>query len=315
MAVSGRDAQPSAPAPNIQLSTVQPGKAAAPVGAVGSPVASFSISNDSSLEPLAFCANNAPLAGSENSRRASECRAYMYIIESDYNYFSCSAWFVRDKTHVVTAGHCVAKGGTGTYLVHEFDGAFGIVCCNPAPSDLLYDCAYDAQFYITGVVAPNEWVYQGNDNNDGAVMRVNPSPNTNPGFGVALPTGSISADPCIERDILWGGFQSKSDLQQDCGKLYSDKYLYRSSRAREAPTSCPPDNSGNVLLFPGSNCPGMSGGRLLDVATGNNVGLIFGSDDYCNSYGYSRVFFTQLVDTDIEGSGGICVAALVAAIP
>ena len=77
MAVSGRDAQPSAPTPYIQLSTVQPGKAAVPVGAVGSPVASFSISNDSSVEPLAFCANNAPLAGYENSRRAPECRAYM----------------------------------------------------------------------------------------------------------------------------------------------------------------------------------------------------------------------------------------------
>ena len=140
---------------------------------------------------------------------------------------------------------------------------FGIVCCNPAPSDLLYDCAYDAQFYITGVNTPNEWIHQGNGNNDGAVMRVSPSPNTNPGFGVALPTGSISAEPCIERDILWGGFQSKSDLQQDCGKLYSDKYLYRSSRAQEVPASCPPHNSGNVLFFPGSNCPGMSGGRLL----------------------------------------------------
>ena len=309
--MSGRDAQPSAPAPNLQPGAMHPHSAPAPETAIGKSVASYSISNDSSSAPLSICPKNPALVDSNLRRSAFECRVYIY--HRDGGYADSTAWFVTKRSHVVTAGHAVADGGTGTYNVREINGAFGIVCCDPSPSGLVDDCGYDARFYIDAVVAPNEWVYDGKPDNDGAVLRVKPYDNTSPNCGVPLKFGSISADPCSHRIVYWGGYPEESSLSFGCRMNFQETYWY--SEVEQYPYYCPADNSGERVYYTGNSCPGMSGGSLLDVASDLVVGILTGSSVTCDSNGESNVVFTQLVENDVPGAGGVCLAALLAAIP
>ena len=264
--------------------------------------------------PLAICPEDPPLYASEKSEHESECRAYIYRnVDGMLQISYASAWFV-DKTHVVTAAHAIAEGGSHEYFVVDYGGAYGIVCCDPHPSPLKEHCAYDAPYYIVAVVAPEESLNNGdiNVNNDGAVLKVLPYPHTNPYFGVPLPFGSISQAPCNERAVSFGGFPTADPDVEGCYVDFQEMYRY--TYTYQAPDPCPPN--GNLLGYEGSVCPGMSGGTLQDRQSGAVVGIIVGYGwTKCSASGYGYVAFTQLVDTYVPGGGGISVADLIAAIP
>jgi hypothetical protein len=286
---------------------MQSGRAAAPAAVVI--IGSYAAPSGEGAEPEALCANNPVLSASSVTRFASECRAYIYISTSTYT--ECSAWFV-DSTHVVTAGHCVAEPGSGQYRTFAIDGAYGIVCCSPGTSGQYRDCASDSRFFISAVVSTTGWVNSGNGENDGAVMKVNRYANTDGGFGVPVPTGSIAAAACGSRAVYWGGFPSQSTNSGGCNVNFAERYRY--TNVQQAPNPCPDAYSGNALTFGGDSCPGMSGGRLLDRASGMAIGILVRSSISCSSSGTSIVEFTQLVN-NAGTSGGIFVQGMISAIP
>lgn len=272
----------------------------------------------SRVKPEALCIDNVALQTSTVTRFASECRAYLYT-SSDTTVGTCTAWFI-DSTHMALAGHCVAVGGSKTYFIRNIGGAYGIVCCSTSTSDDPTTCAADARFYITTAVTTQGWFNNNDGDNDGAVIKVVKYANTGTGFGIPLPYGSISAGPCGNRAIQWGGYPSKSADQAGCNTDFQGKFLYTSESA--SPSTCPPANSGQTISYPGSACPGLSGGRLIDLKSGLAVGILVRASPSCSTIPglflrapeVSTVDFVQLINNPTTPRG-IYLQSMISAIP
>lgn len=263
------------------------------------------------VKPEALCAGNIELRTSTVTRFASECRAYLYKGTNTNTLGTCTAWFI-DSTHMVLAGHCVAVGGSKTYSIRNIGGAYGLVCCSTSASDTPTTCATDARFYITTAITTLGWYNSGNENNDGAVIKVSRYSGTNAGFGVPLSYGSMSAGPCGRRAVQWGGYPSQSTVQAGCNNNFQGRFRFTAEIA--SPSTCPPNDSGQAVSYPGSACPGMSGGRLIDSTSGLAVGILARASISCTSASTSIIDFVQLVNSATVPEG-VYLSSMVSAIP
>ena len=186
---------------------------------------------------------------------------------------------------------------------------YGTVCCSPNTDDRPNSCARDAQFDIVNYVTTRGWL-NGNNENDGAVLKVRRQAQTSNGFGIPVPYGDIASRPCQSRPFQWYGFPSQNQDSDGCSANWQGRFRYSATSQR--PDPCPGDNTGSRIQLTGSSCGGMSGGPLYNRVDDYVIGILKASSRGCGD-GQSIVQFSQL--NFGRGSGGVDINALRDAIP
>lgn len=232
--------------------------------------------------------------------------------------FPCTAWFTSrdgDGYMMVTAGHCVANGGSRQYFIDP--AAPNQVCCNYDAAGTCIGGLFDVRAWVT----TQGWYTSGT--NDGAVIWVQQVPQF--ASGLAVPQITPVLQP-----ITYNPFNANLPATT----LFSDGYPANSTKpdgtssdegcdfatgkelwSWSVPTPVSPINTntqqGRDVTYQVPGCAGHSGGRLLNTDM-NAFAILVRGPTGCPTNGVSDTTFTQIVNQ--RGPYGAHIAAMQQAV-
>eukprot|EP00884_Botryococcus_braunii_P019756 jgi/Botrbrau1/6464/Bobra.0034s0039.1 len=276
-----------------------------------SPLRPQDLYSTSGAKPL-YCVNN-PIATfyPPGTVASSICRSFLYLKSDRSKISACTAFFVS-STHVALAGHCVAAGGSKTYLPVLVNGKYGTVCCRAGPSIGVDNCPAGYGFDVLQVTTTSGWFNNGSASNDGALLKVRrPTVATN--VGVPLAYGQAD-QTCPNNTLTYAGYPADNgwliNFLSGCSVEAAERLAFSNTGVR---VGCfTPDVTLPAFSFVGSTCGGVSGAPLWNPPTNTVWGIHTQGSPICiNST--SNVGFSAITNGNTQW--GVSIAALMKAIP
>lgn len=257
--------------------------------------------NASEAKP-SICANNPLTFFPSDSAFQTTCRVYLYAVPDRTSFIVCTGWFVG-LTFVATAGHCVAKAGSGIYTPASVNGRFGTVCCRPQPTTGPDSCPDGYGLDIVGLVTTDGWLNLGTRSNDGAVLLVRRPANLAAGIGIPVNYGPKNPR-CTTETVTYQGFPRKGTTSEGCNQDFREQ---RAKGQATGLTQCTTDVNYPTYAWDGPACAGMSGGPLFAPAS-LYFGILTEGDTTCTAGG-AWVYFTAVVNAGSDW--GVCISCMI----
>lgn len=264
---------------------------------------------ESKLWPTGACPNDVRLFEAGHTKQQQVCALFVNRVDSRTT-IQCTAWFVGPK-HVVTAGSCIARGGSGAYDISTTIPSF--ICCKFSSPGV---CAPGSAWKVVRWITTRGWLSFGSWEYNGAVLKVEPigAHNcTNGGAAQRYGFWAKAADvpPHIASAVGVSIHNYESDNVRGCKNLAA-RTLY-GSLGYVSPLVSPTSNGRPVHLYLPA-CGGVEGGMVKHEQSNTAWGIIVLASTDC--VGGSRSFITAVQITDgTTTAGGADVAAMIRAIP
>jgi hypothetical protein len=267
----------------------------------------YAASNSSNAKP-SVCSNNPgiPLWGT-GAIQQSICRAYLYKNSARSLWSVCTAFFVT-RTHAVTAGDCVAVGGSNKFFPVAVGGRYGTVCCRTQANTGPDNCQAGYSFNIINFSTTRGWLRNGAFTNNGAVLQlVRPIPFLS---GVGTPVVYRQSGNLIcPRTVIYAGYPLQSSSVTGCNVAWYERLGVITTSGL---ITCSTGATDGSMGYIGSSCPGMAGSPLVDTSTNIVTAFLVSASTACSTTKTSTVNFAAITNSALNW--GVYVADLVAAV-